>query len=728
MSVDAVLRLLLEDKASSGVTAFSSTVTAACSTASLAWGAFSGTMSAAMGVAQAVGGSLVALGSVVVESGQKLFTLSEQSAAATNSLNDTARSVGVTANQMQTFMNAAGDIGISTGEASTAFRFLQMNIQQAMTGNEKAIESFRNLGVSFVDETGKAREAYTVMREVGGAMNSMADGAAKTATAVDLFGRSGTRMVPLLSNLDGALESADKQLQDLGQTMSGEMISAAEKFRLAVGDVGDGLGALNSYLGTSMMGVFGEQAEKLAAGIQALFAKIVPELAKVTIAIKIGLLDLLEKIPFEAIGQKVQALAAVASNLIVTGIGVAIRAIDAIPFDQIATRGSSILTSMSTLAAKSWGLLSSMASDGYRAAWDAAQKFGPMMVQVMAGAVTKGVEMAHWLADAWKLVAGGINTLLELPLKAWAKIKGTSMEVFDAMAQRRVEQNKADEEWWGATESRAREYGRMMLSMEGDIKNAIGQTRNVSDQVVDAIAKAAQETSNLKGQTALTVSQAAALKSNFYMAGESAEALQNVAARLGVDLGKLAGGAQDVASGFQSATSYAEELTDAVDGATKAAESVQRTTGAGGSSGGGSTGGRSSVTTPPPVLGYTVGANGDQSYTYIGGMMPGGGLSSGGEWWRTTTPAASPAVSSGAGAGSAVNTSPFYAPPAATGGGASGSVSIGTFGQNNSVQMGLTDPQPVDVNIDGEKLGRLVFKRYAAGAWNMPKSAVKDSR
>jgi hypothetical protein len=93
----------------------------------------------------------------------------------------------------------------------------------AETGKGPAAEALQTLGISAVDAAGKLRSTDQVMLEVSDRFQQMPDGAQKAALAVQLFGKAGAEMIPMLNEGRQAIEG-------LAATMSTDFANKADAY------------------------------------------------------------------------------------------------------------------------------------------------------------------------------------------------------------------------------------------------------------------------------------------------------------------------------------------------------------------------------------------------------------------------------------------------------------------------------------------------------------------
>jgi hypothetical protein len=140
-----------------------------------------------------------------------------------------AQSVGVPVAELSKLRVAADLSGMSTQEFAANLGRLAKNMAAAAGGGREQSQVFRTLGVSVTDSTGKLRSAGDVMGDVAEKFAALRDGAAKTALAQHLFGKSGGDMIPLLNQGRAGLEAAAKSAATFGLVISEDAARAAER-------------------------------------------------------------------------------------------------------------------------------------------------------------------------------------------------------------------------------------------------------------------------------------------------------------------------------------------------------------------------------------------------------------------------------------------------------------------------------------------------------------------
>ncbi|TCU25283.1 phage tail tape measure protein [Rhizobium laguerreae] len=145
-------------------------------------------------------------------------------------LSKLASKIGVPIDELSRLKYAADLSGVSIDGVATGFKKLSTVMVSAASGNKAAAALFSDLGVSVTNADGSLRASSAVLGDVADKLQGMEDGAAKTALAVQLFGKSGLDLIPLLNGGAAGLKQMTDEADALGLTISAETGKAAEQF------------------------------------------------------------------------------------------------------------------------------------------------------------------------------------------------------------------------------------------------------------------------------------------------------------------------------------------------------------------------------------------------------------------------------------------------------------------------------------------------------------------
>lgn len=121
-------------------------------------------------------------------------------------------------------------------------------LQQSMGKLSVAVvngsDALKAMGVQTRNADGSLKTTRQVLGDVADRFASYEDGIAKTALAIELFGKSGAELIPMLNGGSAALAEFDEMARKLGLTMDEETARNAEKFNDTLDLVGQGMSGI----------------------------------------------------------------------------------------------------------------------------------------------------------------------------------------------------------------------------------------------------------------------------------------------------------------------------------------------------------------------------------------------------------------------------------------------------------------------------------------------------
>jgi hypothetical protein len=175
---------------------------------------------AGLGLA-AFGVGVIALAGDAAESAAKLYQLSQ--------------STGVSVEALSRFQYAAKQTGTDTQAMVTGLERMSKSAFAAATAPAGAANAYTRLGVALRDSQGNLRSTESVLLDLAERFSKLPDGVAKTALAMQIFGRGGAALIPFLNEGKSGIQELIDQADRLGVTMSTTAAEAAEKFERELG-------------------------------------------------------------------------------------------------------------------------------------------------------------------------------------------------------------------------------------------------------------------------------------------------------------------------------------------------------------------------------------------------------------------------------------------------------------------------------------------------------------
>ncbi|MCG3178301.1 MAG: hypothetical protein BIFFINMI_00627 [Phycisphaerae bacterium] len=195
------------------------------------WGAsISGFGKKLAGIGMAGVGAGVAAAKVYADMGSRLVDLSQRT--------------GMSVEALSTLGYAADQSGADLEALEVGVRKMQNTITDAATGSASAQKALSALGLSAAQMQRLNPEQQFMM--LAEQLSKVADPTRRAALAMDIFGRSGTNLLPMMADGANGIARMQTEARRLGLQMSGEDAQAAESF-------GD---ALSSLWATVRMGIF----------------------------------------------------------------------------------------------------------------------------------------------------------------------------------------------------------------------------------------------------------------------------------------------------------------------------------------------------------------------------------------------------------------------------------------------------------------------------------------
>jgi ABC-type transporter Mla subunit MlaD len=123
-----------------------------------------------------------------------------------------AQQFGMTTGQIQQLQGVATATGIPIEALTKGMAFLDRNMANAEAGSKKLKATMSQVGISFND----GRSQMEKLAVVADKFKNMDDGPKKVALAMQLFGRSGKELIPILDLGSKGIEELNKKMDEYG--------------------------------------------------------------------------------------------------------------------------------------------------------------------------------------------------------------------------------------------------------------------------------------------------------------------------------------------------------------------------------------------------------------------------------------------------------------------------------------------------------------------------------
>lgn len=139
------------------------------------------------------------------------------------------QATGISVEELGGLKFAASQSGVEFDALATGIKKFSKNVSDA-AGNVKgeAANAFEALGISVKNVDGTLKGSSVLIGEVSDKFAGYEDGANKTALAMQLFGKAGADLIPLLNGGSSAIKELSDQARNAGLIVSDEFAASAE--------------------------------------------------------------------------------------------------------------------------------------------------------------------------------------------------------------------------------------------------------------------------------------------------------------------------------------------------------------------------------------------------------------------------------------------------------------------------------------------------------------------
>jgi TP901 family phage tail tape measure protein len=191
-----------------------------------------------------------------------------QFAGAGAAIDDMSQRTGASAEALSQLAYAAGQSGTDIETVEKSMRKLGKTVTEAKDGSKGASDALKAVGLSAADLSTMTPDEQ--LRAVADALAGISDPGEKAARAMDLLGKSGADMLPLMNGGAKGISDLMSEADALGLTLSGEQAASAAAFDDMWDKLKNTFGAVSMQIGAA-----------LAPAITDLMGRVVPIVGQV---------------------------------------------------------------------------------------------------------------------------------------------------------------------------------------------------------------------------------------------------------------------------------------------------------------------------------------------------------------------------------------------------------------------------------------------------------------
>lgn len=182
-------------------------------------------------------------------------------------LQDVSEQTGLATDEIQAWTLAANLGGASAQDFTAGIRKLSKELATGVDESGQQSKLFKNLGIDTKNADKSVRSLSDVLPEIAEKFKGLKTGAEKSALAQQIFGRAGSKLVPLLSQGAEGVANLKKQLDDLGGGFSKEAIENADAYDDALIKLNFSFFGLKSLLATSVFPLLADVVTTVTKGV-----------------------------------------------------------------------------------------------------------------------------------------------------------------------------------------------------------------------------------------------------------------------------------------------------------------------------------------------------------------------------------------------------------------------------------------------------------------------------
>lgn len=220
-----------------------------------------GLMGKAAGAAAGLAAAAAAVAGAAAGAAAATFSLVKGVAAAGDAAAKAAGRMGTTAEAVQELKHAAELSGSSIEDVEKAFVRLNKNAQDAADGTRTAVDTFGRLGVSVRDSNGNLKDSEALFMESAAAIAAMENKTQQAAAAAEVFGKSGTKLLPMLKSGADGIAAMRREARDLGIVLSNDAAATSERFNDTLDRLNKSFEGIKVQVGAALLPAFTKLAD-----------------------------------------------------------------------------------------------------------------------------------------------------------------------------------------------------------------------------------------------------------------------------------------------------------------------------------------------------------------------------------------------------------------------------------------------------------------------------------
>jgi hypothetical protein len=218
------------------------------------WGARIGKITKSIAIGGIAGGAAFTAG---------LVALTKGAIDSADALSKQSQSIGMAIEDLSALQYAADMSGVSSEQLGVGLKKLSQTAVDAFQGIGAGADAFEALDISVKDSEGNLKNNAKLLDELADRFSSLPDGANKTALAMDIFGKSGADLIPLLNGGSDGIRLFREEAERLGLVIDSETGKAAEVFNDNISKLNKSLEGLGLRIAKDVLPALNEFTDEI---------------------------------------------------------------------------------------------------------------------------------------------------------------------------------------------------------------------------------------------------------------------------------------------------------------------------------------------------------------------------------------------------------------------------------------------------------------------------------
>lgn len=202
--------------------------------------------------------TMLVVGGAATAAAASLFGIAKFTANAGDQALKASQKFGIGVEALQELQYAAGLADVSNEELGMGLQQLSRRMFEVQKGSAEAAKVFSILGVKTRDASGKLRRSDDVLMEMADRFKALPEGPQKTALAMEVFGKSGVKLLPLFKDGSAGIAELRKEAQAAGVVLGEDAAKQSEEFNDSLTRLFAVMTGLRNELGVALMPVIME--------------------------------------------------------------------------------------------------------------------------------------------------------------------------------------------------------------------------------------------------------------------------------------------------------------------------------------------------------------------------------------------------------------------------------------------------------------------------------------